>query len=339
MNHVKVSVIIPTRNRSERLAETLACLKRQELDDTDYEVIVVDDGSLPPVALPRDLAGEPKFKIVRLEGVERSAARNSGAAAATGDLLVFVDDDMTFGAQFLSHHVQAHTEWPDSLAVGSVQLPDEMLAKPFGAFRQRLEQNEVPRKRGLTPARNFCTAANMSVARKRFEELRGFDCSITSGEDQDLALRHTGRGGRIAFIPEACVIHHDSALDIDSYCQRTQWGALHMITFCKRYPGWPDNIERERINGDVRWGREPLSQSARKTIKLALSSRPVVALFFGLAHLLERIAPRSYALDRVYRLLLGAHILRGYRRGLKRFAAMSVDRKTDTQRSAFIAQD
>lgn len=317
MNREKVSVIIPTHNRAEKLVETLGCLKRQNLDGAACEVIVVDDGSTPPVTLPEHLAADLRFKLVRLEGVERSAARNSGAAAATGELLIFIDDDMTFDADFVSYHVQAHREWPDAFAVGSVRLPDEALRKPFGAFRQRLEQNDLPGARGLTPVRNFCTAANMSVSRKRFEELSGFDPSITSAEDQDLALRHTERGGRIAFIPEALVIHHDSALDIRSYCRRTEWGALRMTAFCERYPDWPDNVERERVNGPVRLGREPLAESARKVIKTALASRPAVALFFLLARLFERTAPRGYALDRVYRLLLGAHILRGYRRGLE----------------------
>ena len=319
MNHEKVSVIIPTHNRADKLAETLGCLRRQNLGDEAYEVIVVDDGSTPPVVLPSELAGEPNFKVVRLEGVERSAARNSGAAAATGDLLVFIDDDMTFGADFLPHHIQAHAEWPGVIAVGSVQLPDEVLAKPFGSFRRRLEQNDLPANRGLTTARNFCTAANMSVSRKWFEELGGFDASITSAEDQDLALRHTQRGGRIAYIPEARVIHHDSALDIRSYCRRTEWGAFQMTVFCNRYPDWPDNIERERINGPVRLGREPLVASARKLAKLCLTARPIRESLFIAASALERLAPNGRMLDRTYRLLLGAHIFRGHRRGIKQY--------------------
>ena len=141
-----------------------------------------------------------------------------------------------------------------------------------------------------------------------------------SSEDQDFALRHTGRGGKIVYIPEAEAIHNDNALDIGSYCRRAEWGAEHMVPFCKRYPDWPDNVERETVNGPVRWGREPISQSSRKLLKLGLTISPVLAVLFVVASILERTAPDSLALDRVYRLLLGAHILRGYRKGRKRAA-------------------
>src|SRR5262249_47760974 len=64
--------------------------------------------------------------------------------------------------------------------------------------------------------------------------------------------------------------------------------------------------------------REPVSQSMRKLIKVGLAARSIIALLFAVASLLERLVPNSRVLDRVYRLLLGAHIFRGYRKGLKR---------------------
>ena len=57
----------------------------------------------------------------------------------------------------------------------------------------------------------------------------------------------------------------------------------------------------------------------RKLGKRVLALPPVIELLFATAALLERSAPESPVLDRVYRLLLGAHIFRGYRRGLARF--------------------
>jgi GT2 family glycosyltransferase len=319
LSGVKASVIIPTRNRQDRLVKLLACLKRQTVAATDYEIIVVDDGSTPHVVFPSDDQG-PKCTLVRLEGVERSAARNRGALVAEGKTLVFVDDDITVESDFLAAHLRAHDEWPGSIAVGASRLAEDLFTNPFGRFRQELEQNEVPRDRGPVDMRNFCAAANMSIGRDLFHKLEGFDQAIVSGEDQDLALRHTVIGGRIVFLPEAVSIHHDTALDIQNYCRRSEWGSENMVAFCRRHPDWPDNIERERVNGFARWGSEPLSQSARKTIKLGLASRATLIVLFASARLLERVAPKSYLLNRIYRLLLGAHILRGYRKGLKRTA-------------------
>jgi hypothetical protein len=160
----------------------------------------------------------------------------------------------------------------------------------------------------------------MSVSRDLFGKLNGFEPRIICAEDQDLALRHTSRGGRIVFQPEAATIHDDTALDIRSYCERTEWGTEKMVAFCKRYPALPDNVEREKVNGPMRLGREPIKQSLRKAIKLALTLNTILTALFALSTALERVAPESSALDRVYRLLLGAHILRGYRKGLKQFS-------------------
>src|SRR5215467_2719982 len=101
MNRINISVIIPTHNRPSELVRTLECLKRQTIPAEEYEIIVVDDGSQPPVQLTL-VTGPPKCSIVRLEGVERSAARNAGAAAASGQILVFIDDDISVDSSFLS---------------------------------------------------------------------------------------------------------------------------------------------------------------------------------------------------------------------------------------------
>lgn len=314
-----ISVIIPTCNRPEKLADTISCLRRQTLAASVYEIIVVDDGSSPPVTLSNDPEG-PNHRLVRLEGLERSAARNAGAAAAKGRILVFIDDDIQVTPDFLGAHLKAHQQWPASLAVGAIRLPARFQSTPFGRFRHRLEQQEVPHDRGIVAMPNFCAAGNMSVPRAIFEELHGFDLGIASSEDQDLALRHTAVGGQIVFIPEAVGLHCDSALDIRSYCKRFEWGSEQMMPFCCRYPDRPDNIEREEINGWVCWGREPIRQILIKVLKSMLGLKPITPILFAGVALLERVAPSSCLLDKAYRVLLGTHIQRGYRRGLKRYS-------------------
>jgi GT2 family glycosyltransferase len=327
---IRLSVIVPTHNRPDKLVETLSCLQQQDLAGADYEVIVVDDGSNPPVRLP-DRFARPAFTLVRLNGLGRSAARNKGAAIAKGGLLVFLDDDMKAPANFLASHLRAHGEWPDALLVGAVRLPVEAVSKPFGRFRQRLEDQTAPRVPGLVSVRNFCTAANMSISRDLFYKLGGFDSQIQSGEDQDFALRHTAANGRIAFVPEAETVHRDSALDARSYCQRAEWGMREILPFCYRHPDWPDNIERERVNGLIQLGREPIALSAYKLFKKAVGFRPFTSVLFFIAALLERVAPRSLALDKSYRLLLGVYIFRGYRTGLKKYGGRAEPGQSPSQ--------
>lgn len=313
-----ISVVIPTRNRPEALGETLRALRDQTLPLSTYEIIVVDDGSYPAVTLWSSAVGAG-CTVVRLGGAERSAARNAGARAARGDFLVFVDDDITVGREFLDAHLLGQREWPGMLAVGSISLPDETLGRPFGHFRQRLERLGIPRRRGRTDARNFCTAANMSMARRQFLQLGGFDEALISAEDQDLALRHSAAGGAIVFLTEAVGIHRDEAMDVRSYCRRVEWGSRHMVAFCRKHPTWPDNVAREQVNGPLRWAREPMAQSVRKLGKKLAGLRPILELLFGAAAVLERVAPRSPLLDRMYRVLLGVHLYRGYRYGASRW--------------------
>ena len=326
---MKLSVIVPTHNKHDKLAATLHSLRHQDLAADEYEIIVVDDGSSKRVILPHCVS-DRRCTLLRLEGVERSAARNRGSKLASAELLVFLDDDMTVCADFLSTHLRAQREWPGALVVGAVRLTDSLLKTPFGRFRGMLENRGIPAGGGLTSTANFCTAGNASILKHRFWELGGFDENIVSGEDQDLALRHTANGGLIAFVPEALAVHHDNAFGIESYCRRVEWGSEHIIAFCQRHPEWLENIERERVNGPLRWGREPFLESARKLVKSALITKPIVALLFAAASMLERVAPSSWVLDRVYRLLLGIHIFRGYRSGVNRYviAADADDRGT-----------
>lgn len=292
----------------------------------------MDDGSTPPVTL-RGEVKNPTCRVIRLEGVERSIARNTGVQSARGKILVFVDDDMKVNEDFLAHHLQAHEEWPGALVVGAIYLPTESLKTPFGRFRQTLESAAVPKERGQVEMPNFCTAANMSLDREQYFGLGGFNCAIHSAEDQDLALRHTARGGQIVFIPEAEAVHYDHSLDIQSYCQRVEWGSENVVPFCQSWPDWPQNIERQRINGALRFGQEPFGLSLRKIAKSVLGQKLFLQGLFALTFLVERTVPQSTALDRLYRLLLGIHLQQGYRKGLRRFDESNIQRRDLTPRT------
>lgn len=284
----------------------------------DFEVVVVDDGSSPPV--PTDM-GALGLRIVRLEGKERSAARNAGMSVARGEILVFLDDDLTVGPGFLSAHVAAQKDWPGVLAVGRIVLPEEGRARPFLRFRSALERQGVPDERGIVARANFCAAGNMSIRRDTFIALGGFDPSMSSGEDQDLALRHTAAGGKIAYVPEAVALHRDDAVDLARYCRRAEWGSEHVIPFCRRHPGWPDNEVRERVNGPIRWRQESLTESVRKAGKVVLALPPATWLLMHAIGLVERMSPPGALLDQAFRAAVGVHLFRGYRKGLKRFPA------------------
>ena len=92
-----ISYILPTRNRPDRLAETLAALGRLSGDDHaafgGAAVIVVDNASDPPADPPRKLSNGLPVETIRLRANEGAAARNRAARRAAGEWLVMLDDD------------------------------------------------------------------------------------------------------------------------------------------------------------------------------------------------------------------------------------------------------
>jgi len=316
---MKLSVIIPTFNRPQLLEKTLRHLRNQTLSPAEYELIVVDDGSTPPVTLPRTHGG-PVCTLLRFDEIlERCVARNRGAEIARGDILVFLDDDLEVGPGFLAAHLKAQFEWPGAVAAGPAPLPHRALAYPFVRFRQKLELAAVPSTRGPM-AQPGAPAGNFSMRREQYHRLGGFDTGMVGIEDQDFSHRHVAAGGTIVFLPEAEAIHWDHALTIRPYCRRTEFAAESMVPLVRRYPDWPVNRHRDVINGPVRWGREPLKLTFTKLAKSALAFPPALAALFGITWVLERTLPNSRLLDRAYRLLMGIHLQRGYRRGLLRDA-------------------
>jgi glycosyltransferase involved in cell wall biosynthesis len=314
-----LSVIVPTRNRPESLRRTVARLCDQDLPRSLYEVIVVDDGSAPPAEA--EGLGNSRVRLLRRSGGERSAARNGGAEIAHGRILVFIDDDITAERGLLTAHLAGHQDWSGALAVGAVHLPRSIASTPFGSFRMRLEQAGAPTVRGPVAIPNLCTAQNMSLSSEHFRELGGFAVGMSSGEDQDLALRHSAAGGRIVYLPDATVTHDDPAVDIRSYCRRHEWGAEHMIPFLLRHPEWPDNQERLEANGPVNWRRDASARVIKKLMKSLLAAGMARALLFAAIDALERF-PERHTLDALYRLALGVHLQRGFRRGWARQAGV-----------------
>jgi len=97
-----ISVIIPTYNEGEDLIKCLESLSRQKGED--FEVIVVDDGSTDgSISKVKDRISDWRLKGLKILNQSHKgagAARNFGARLARGDILVFVDADMTFGKNF-----------------------------------------------------------------------------------------------------------------------------------------------------------------------------------------------------------------------------------------------
>jgi len=91
----RLSVILPTHNRPGLLAEALSSLNEQTF--TDWEAVIVDDASTPPVSL-----NNPRLRIIRHDVSQGgAAAKDTGIHHASGEVLAFLDDDDLYAPQYL----------------------------------------------------------------------------------------------------------------------------------------------------------------------------------------------------------------------------------------------
>jgi glycosyltransferase involved in cell wall biosynthesis len=116
---MRLSVIIPTYNRARLLAETVR--SALDLDYPDYEILVVDDGGTDDSEAVLKEINHPHLRYFRKERGERGAARNYGAARATGEYLNFFDSDDRFLPHHLSEARRCADAWnrPEVFALGT----------------------------------------------------------------------------------------------------------------------------------------------------------------------------------------------------------------------------
>lgn len=106
------SVVIPTYNRLPILQKCLLALENQQFDPhiiTDYEIIVVDDGSIDQTLpwIAQEKASLPHVKVFSQNHKGAASARNLGVEKALGDWIIFIDSDLVVTPIFLQAHSQA----------------------------------------------------------------------------------------------------------------------------------------------------------------------------------------------------------------------------------------
>ena len=198
---IELSVVVPTRNRADRLRALLASLAEQ--DAPPFEVIVVDnaseDATLAVVA-EADSATDAHVRAIHLpRPMGPAVARNHGWRSARADLVVFTDDDVVATPGWLSRIAAAHARDPEAVIQGRT-IPDPREAHRLSAF-SRSQQSTGP-----GPWFQTC---NIAYPRALLERLNGFDETYweAAGEDTDLGWRAVEAGARVIYDPEAVNWH------------------------------------------------------------------------------------------------------------------------------------
>lgn len=192
---MNISVIIPTYNGVHQIMNVLESLELQTTQAN--EVIVVIDGSTDGTAelLNQMQSGLPNLKVIEQENSGRAGVRNRGALEASGDLLLFIDDDIIAPPQWIQEHLKHHENYPDTILTGTLDVQEITSKDDFFHFRMWLHdkwgKNMGYLSNSVLLSDPYLTACNLSLSRKRFDQLSGFDERLTDAEDYDLATRAT----------------------------------------------------------------------------------------------------------------------------------------------------
>ncbi len=188
---MKFSVIIPVYNRSELVRHAVESALNQ--DGADHEVIVVDDGSTDGTAEVLAHYGN-EINVISQEQAGAEVARNRGAAAATGEYLVFLDsDDLLLPWALRAYDLIVDAETKPPLVVGwATQFrSNEGAFESDGKWSEAIEFTVLHDY--LSKSRSRFTTASLIVIRKDvFDEIGGFRNTTPltfNGDDFDILLR------------------------------------------------------------------------------------------------------------------------------------------------------
>ena len=231
---MKWSIVIPTWQRAEILRELLCELEKQTA--RDFEVVIACDGKDPGtlVLLGEFESGFALRWIFHRENLGLAAARNTGANAARGDYLLFLDDDVMPSANLISQHeavLNSGAAWPASVVCGRIieertapfwSKTDEFMQHAWEqSLQHALPENGAPGllSVGAEAERGAWFGLNCSIKRELFQQLGGFDPRMRSDEEMEFGLRLYRGGVLTRYAPKATVRHRGSK-DMSEYYPR-----------------------------------------------------------------------------------------------------------------------
>lgn len=201
-----VSVVIPMRNAAATISEQLDALTAQTVNS--FEVIVADNGSTDGSA---DLARAHALGVRLIDASGRrgpSFARNQGAAAASGDVLLFCDADDVADSAWVETLSGALGEYP--LAGGSLEMQRlNRATRGWGQDGKRYN----PMGRKPLP---WLGSGNFGIRRDVLEELGGWPEDILAAEDAALCWKAQLANHRLGYEPRA-LMHYRLAATLSAY--------------------------------------------------------------------------------------------------------------------------
>jgi GT2 family glycosyltransferase len=251
LRYPMVSVVVASYNGGRTLGTCLESLRH--LNYPRYEVILVDDGSTDDT--PAIAQAFPEVRTLRHENRGLSAARNTGIAAAEGEIVAFTDSDCRADQDWLRYLVGALLGTEDVGIGGHNFLPPDdslvaaaVMVSPGGPAHVMLTDKEVEHIPGC----------NMAFYKWALEEIGGFDPTFRqAGDDVDICWRLQQRGHKLGFSPAGFVWHYRRSTVKAYLKQQAGYGEAEAL-LARKHPEYfnsvGNGIWRGRIYSSSRHG-------------------------------------------------------------------------------------
>jgi GT2 family glycosyltransferase len=241
---IDISVVVPTHNRRESVLHTLAALARQDYPADRFEAVVAVDGGSDDT---RSALSSARFPFpVRAATFETSrgaaAARNLGARAARGRLLLFLDDDIEAAPALLRAHAAAH-EQGVQLSVGYLRTTSPHRIDFFQIKLRSWWEAMFATMRSAGHRYDFrdVLTGNCAIDADLFTRIGGFDERFRCHEDYELGVRALAADADVRFVEEAIATHHECTLLARSLRRKRDEGRAD-VQMLRRHPHLIDSL-------------------------------------------------------------------------------------------------
>src|SRR6266540_541533 len=203
---IDLSVVIPTYNRAKRLRACLDALSVQTQATSDFEVIVVIDGSTDEtVEILKNFDAPFLLRTVFQKNSGQPSALNNGINQAKGRYCLFIDDDIVADPRLVTEHLRTQHQHPKVVVVGQITLSLPVNAGWYTrAFAQGWRDHYDQLNQGTIPITwEDCYSGNMSAPREALLACGGFALNLVRGYDVELAKRLENQGCSLVYRPNA----------------------------------------------------------------------------------------------------------------------------------------
>lgn len=216
-----VSVIIPTLNSAQHIASLLTPLLEQTLSQDRYEIVVVNNGSTDETSNVLDelSAQAENLRWVMEPRRGRAEARNRGIAESSGELIVFLDDDVEIASDHLERHLAYHKKASEPVAVIGHVVDDSPVQpawlRDYFLSRQTIGSSGPTGGHTEIPLGLYFITQSVSLSRSTLEDVAMkvgnqkayFDPTLKRRQDGDVGCRLVKNGVRFIFAEDIVCYH------------------------------------------------------------------------------------------------------------------------------------